>query len=408
MRILVAFNENLKMALQALRLHKLRAFLTTLGIIIGVLTIISISTVISGLDKAFSEQISALGSDVLYIQKFPWFAGMDYFKYRNRKDITKQQALNLIKLAKIPQAISYEVGTSRTVKFGGESLKNVRVVGTSEKYEETSNAYPEYGRFLIESDIAHRRNICVLGWEVADELFKNVNPLGQRVKIGAHHFLVVGIMEKKGSIFGFSLDDIVVIPFGVFRKIYGSRRSVTIQVKVGDPALLEQAKDELRGIMRRVRGIAPADEDDFAINQQDTFTSLYDQLTATLYIVAIGIGSISLLVGGIGIMNIMLVSVVERTREIGIRKAIGARRFDILAQFLVEAVIICMLGGIIGILIGFGIGAIIDASTPLPAAISLWSIMLGLIFTSSVGIFFGLYPAAKASKLNPIEALRYE
>lgn len=408
MRIFTAFIENIAMALQALRLHKLRAFLTTLGIIIGILTIIAINTVINGLDKAFSQQIAALGSDVLYIQKMPWFAGMDFFKYRNRKDITEHQAEQLMKLSTVSQAISYSVGTSRNVKFGSEMVKGVRIVGTSDGYQETSNAFPEFGRFLIESDIKHRRNICVLGWDVADKLFENVNPLGKRIKVGGHHFLVVGILEKKGSIFGFSLDEVVIVPFGVFRKIFGFRRSVTIQVKVGGQENIEPAKDELQGIMRRVRGLTPLEEDDFAINQQDTFTSMYDQLTATLYIVAIGIGSISLLVGGIGIMNIMLVSVVERTREIGIRKAIGARRFDVMAQFLVEAVTICMVGGIIGILIGFGIGKIIDATTPLPATISMGSVILGLVFTTSVGVFFGLYPAAKAAKLNPIEALRYE
>ncbi len=408
MRIFTAFFENIAMALQALRLHKLRAFLTTLGIIIGILTIIAINTVINGLDKAFSQQISALGSDVLYIQKMPWFAGMDFFKYRNRKDITEVQVEKLMKLSTISQAISYEVGTSRNVKFGSEVINRVRIVGTSDGYQETSNAVSEYGRFLIESDIEHRRNICVLGWEVADKLFENVNPLGKRVKIGSQYFLVVGILAKRGSIFGFSLDQRVIIPFGVFRKIFGFRRSITVKVKVGDQEQIEDAKDELIGVMRRVRGLTPMEEDDFAINQQDTFTSMYNQLTATLYIVAIGIGSIALLVGGIGIMNIMLVSVVERTREIGIRKAIGAKRFDIMSQFLVEAVTICMIGGTLGILLGFGIAKIIDAYTPLPATISVGSVILGLVFTSSVGIFFGLYPASKAAKLSPIEALRYE
>ena len=408
MRIFISLLENVAMAFQALRMHKLRAILSTLGIMIGILTIIAINTVINGLDKAFSSQISALGSDVLYIQKMPWFAGMDFFKYRNRKDITEAQAKQVVKLNTVATAISYEVGTSRNVKYGSKTVSGVRVVGTAGGYQKTSNALPEYGRFLIDSDIKHRRNICVLGWEVADKLFENVNPIGKRVKIGGHYFLVVGILEKRGSIFGFSLDQRVVIPIGAFYKIFGFRRSITIQVKAGGQERIEAAKDELTGIMRRIRGLTPMEEDDFAINQQDTFTSMYNQLTATLYIVAIGIGSIALLVGGIGIMNIMLVSVVERTREIGIRKAIGAKRFDIMSQFLVEAVTICMIGGTLGILLGFGIAKIIDAYTPLPATISVGSVILGLIFTSSVGIFFGLYPASKAAKLSPVEALRYE
>ena len=408
MRFLIAFYENLRMAITALRTHKMRAFLTTLGIVIGVLTIIAISTVISGLNRAFTSEISALGSDVLYIQKYPWMTGMDWFKYRNRKDITLREAKAVMKYARFAKAVSYSVGTSRTVKFRDESASDVRIIGTIESYRDTYNAYPAFGRFLIPSDVQHRRFVCVLGWTVAEKLFKNVNPLGREVKIGGYYFRVVGVLEKRGSLFGFNLDEMVIIPFGVFRKLYGTRRSLTITVKVGDPQLLEQARDELRGILRRVRHLSPRDEDDFAINQQDMLTNFYKQLTGTLYIVAIGIGAISLLVGGIGIMNIMLVSVTERTREIGIRKAIGARRFDILSQFLIEAVTICMLGGLIGILLGFAVGKMISAFTPLPASISVWSVLLGLLFTSSVGIFFGLYPAAKAARLSPIEALRYE
>lgn len=408
MRFFIEFWENFRMALTALITHKLRAFLTTLGIIIGVLTIISILSVISGLNKAFYNMISGLGSDVLYVQKVPWAAGMDFFKYRNRKDITKAHALAIQKNAKLLSAVTYSVGTRRNVKFGSETLKNISVYGTTDEYEKTASAYPEYGRFLIDSDIQYRRYVCVLGWEVADKLFKSINPLGQHIKIGGYYFRVIGILEKKGSMLGMNMDDITLIPFGVFRKIYGFRRSLTIEVKVKEEATLEEAEEELRGIMRRARHLAPTDEDDFAINQQDMFVAMYKQITTTIYVVMIGIASISLLVSGIGIMNIMLVSVTERTREIGVRKALGARRADILTQFLVEAVTFCLLGGIIGILLGFGVGKIVAMTTPLPASVSLWSVMLGLVFTSSVGIFFGLYPAAKAAKLNPIEALRYE
>jgi len=408
MRFLIAFYENLRMALTALRTHKMRAFLTTLGIIIGVFTIISISTVISGLNKAFVSEISAFGSDVLYIQKFPWALNGNWFEYRNRKDITLRHAKAVMKYATFAQAVSYEVETRRTVKYRNESVERVLIIGTNEQYQVTHSAYPMLGRFLIKNDVDHRRLVCVLGWGVADKLFKEENPLGKEVKIGGYFFRVVGVLEKRGDVFGFNLDENVVIPYGVFRKLYGFRRSLTISVKVGDPALVDYAREELRGIMRRARGLAPGEEDDFAINQQSMLMNFYKQITTTLYIVAIGIGAISLFVGGIGIMNIMLVSVTERTREIGIRKAIGARRFDILAQFLVEAVTICLVGGVIGILLGFGIGQLIDAVTPLPASISLWSVMLGLGFTTTVGIFFGLYPAAKAARLNPIEALRYE
>ncbi|HDL17521.1 MAG TPA: FtsX-like permease family protein [Bacteroidetes bacterium] len=408
MRLFIEFWENIHIALGALVMHKMRAFLTLLGIIIGVLTIISISSVISGLNKAFSNEISGLGSDVLYVAKMPWLAGMDFFKYRNRKNITIQQAEELVKNITGAKAVTYTVRTQRNVKYASENLKNIRITGTTNQYEETANVFPEFGRFLIESDVKHRRFVCVLGWNVADKLFKNVNPLNKLVKIGGYYFRVIGILEKQGEMFGMQMDNVAIIPFGVFRKLFGSRRSLTIEIKVNDPTRLEEAKDEIRGIMRRARKLSPMEEDDFAINQQDMLTSIYKQLTTTLYIVTVGIGSISLLVGGIGIMNIMLVSVTERTREIGIRKALGARRADVLTQFLVEAVTICLVGGVIGILAGFGIGKIIDMTTPLPATVSLWSVLLGLFFTSGVGIFFGLYPAAKAARLNPIEALRSE
>ncbi len=409
MRFFIEIFENLKMAFSALMTHKMRAFLTTLGIIIGVLTIISISSVISGLNKVFTKEISGLGSDVIYIQKFPWFAGMDWFKYRNRKDINEQQAQEVKKNATLAKAVAYEVGSYRTVKYGNITLNSIRIIGTTADYQETSNTYAEYGRFLIEADVTHRSSVCVLGSTVVEKLFKGAtDPLGQQVKIGGEYFRVIGILEKKGDLFGHSQDEVAIIPYGCFRKLFGFRRSVTIEVKVADPTLLEDAKEELRGIMRRVRRLKPQEEDDFAINQMDMLNDLYKKLTTTLYIVAVGIGAISLLVGGIGIMNIMLVSVTERTREIGIRKAIGARHFDILTQFLVEALTICLMGGLIGMIIGFGIGKLIDMFTPLPATISLWSIVLGLLFTTTVGIFFGLYPAAKAAKLNPIESLRYE
>ena len=408
MRFLIELWESIRLAFTALLAHKLRAFLTLLGIIIGVLTIVTILSVISGLDEAFTNEISGLGSDVLYVQKFPWLAGMDFFKYRNRRNITEQQAREVEENSTLASAISYTVGTRRHIKFGTETVKNISITGTTHNYEETSNAYPEYGRFLIDSDVNYKRFVCVLGYEVADKLFKGVNPIGQSVKIGGHYFRVIGILEKKGSIFGQSMDEVAIVPFGVFRKLFGFRRSIAIEVKVKDAALIEDAKEELRGIMRRVRKLSPSQEDDFAINQQDMITQLYESFTATLYIVAIGIGAISLLVGGIGIMNIMLVSVTERTREIGIRKALGAKRFDILSQFLVEAISICLAGGVVGTLIGFGIGKLIAASTPLPAAVTFSALFLGLSFTFTVGIFFGIYPAAKASKLSPIEALRYE
>ncbi|MCD6116939.1 ABC transporter permease [bacterium] len=406
MAFLIEAWEAVKLAMGALRANKMRSFLTLLGIIIGVTTVISIISLTQGLDKAFGEQISSLGSDVLYVQKFSWFNKQDWDEFRNRKDITMDEVKAIRKYATLISAVSPSVGTRKTVRYKNKSVERVSVSGTDE--EKTSNVFPQYGRDLTSFDVDNRRNVCVLGWQVADDLFKDTDPIGKWVKIGGYRFRVIGVYEKQGSLFGFDLDQEVRIPIGVFFKLFGRHRNITITVKVKDTKYIEDAKDEIRGILRRVRKVPPGKDDDFSINQMDMIMDMYKRLTAALYAAAIGVGAISLLVGGIGIMNIMLVSVTERTKEIGIRKAIGARRRNIMVQFLVESVVISGVGGIIGVLLGFGLGKIIASVSPLPATVSLWSVFLGIGFSSLVGIFFGLYPAGKAAKLNPVDALHYE
>jgi len=406
MRFLIEIWEELKIALGALRAHKLRAALTLLGIIVGVSTVIGIHSLTKGLDKAFGEQISSLGSDVLYIQKFSWVDREGWEKYRNRKDLTMKEVNALKKYATLTKVVSPSVRTQQTVKYGRKSLERVTITGTDE--EKTGSAFPEFGRDLSALDVANRRDVCVIGWEVADKLFGDKDPVGERIKIAGYSFKIIGVLEKQGSVFGHTLDQEVRIPIGVFFKLFGRHRWITIAVKVENPELMEEAKDEIRGILRRVRGVPPDKEDDFSINQMDLIMDLYKRLTSALYAAAVGVGAISLLVGGIGIMNIMLVSVTERTREIGIRKAVGAKRRNILWQFLIESLVISGIGGLIGIGFGFGLGEIIAAISPLPATVSPLSIVLGIGFSSAVGIFFGIYPASKAARLNPINALHYE
>ncbi len=406
MRVFIELWEGIKIAVLALRSNKLRAFLTLLGIIMGVTTVIGIITLTEGLDAAFGEQISVLGSDVLYVQKFPWFDEQAWEKYRNRKDITMKEVEALKEYGTLLEAVSPTVGSRRTVKYKNRSIERVEVTGTDE--EKTGMVFPEFGRDLSAMDVEHRRQVCVIGWDVANRLFENEDPLEQKIKIAGHTFRVIGVLEKQGDMFGHNMDTEVRIPIDVFFKLFGRRRWITIQVKVVDTALIEEAKDEIRGILRRVRRVPPDKEDDFSINQMDMILDMYRKLTSALYAAAIGVGAISLLVGGIGIMNIMLVSVTERTREIGIRKAIGAKKRNVLWQFLIESVVISALGGIIGVLCGFALGKLIEAFTPLPAAVTLWSVVLGIGFSSAVGIFFGIYPASKAAKLNPIDALHYE
>jgi putative ABC transport system permease protein len=408
-RILIYIWEGIKIAFDALRSYKLRSVLTTLGIIIGVMTVIIIIALIQGLNRAFSEQISAIGTDTLYIDKFPWMAGEKWFEYRNRKNITLEDAIFVKEHATLALAVAPTLYTRKNTKYKDKNLENVTIVGTTSDYLITSNLNPEYGRFLSDGDIEHHRSLCVLGYDVARKLFPNETPLGKRVNIEGTKFRVVGIIEKKGSMFDENMDTYAYIPIGNFQAAFGAKwRSVNIDVKVLSPEVIEDAETELTGLMRRTRGLKPDDKDDFAINKQSMLLDTYKKLTTTLWAVAIGVGAISLLVGGIGIMNILLVSVTERTHEIGIRKALGAKRFDILLQFLIESMMICAVGVILGILIAVGIAKLIAAVTPLPAAITVWVAFLGLIFIVAIGLFFGIYPASKAARLNPIDALRYE
>jgi len=402
--------EGAKIALLALRANKLRFILTTLGIVIGVTTVITIVSLIQGLNRAFYDEISSLGTDTLYIQKFTWGTTNyeDWIRYRNRRDITMREYDAVQRYATLVKAVTPSIYTRRRVRYGDRALSDILVVGTTEDYIITSNTAPETGRFITGIDVDHRRSVCVLGAEVAEKLFDWEDPIGKRIWIGSRSFRVVGILAERGRIFGFNPNVLVAIPFGAFERAFGHRRSVEIQVKVVHSDLIDEAQDELTGILRRVRKVPPGEEDDFSINRQSLLMNLYKGLTTGLWATAIGVGSIALLVGGIGIMNIMLVSVTERTREIGIRKAIGAKRRDILWQFLVEAMIICSVGVLIGIVLAIGLALLISKVSPLPAAITPWVAVLGLVFVTTIGIFFGIYPASKAARLNPTEALRYE
>jgi putative ABC transport system permease protein len=403
-------SEGLRIALAALKANRMRTILTTLGIFIGVIVVTVIISVIQGLNHYVSSEFSNLGANTVYVSKFPWIirSWEEFLKYQGRRDITEKHYQLLLKNVTLAEAIAPDLETSRTLKYRVESLGNVTVVGTTDAYMACSNVMPETGRFFSESEVDLNRAVCVVGWDVQDKLFKGENPLDKRLKIGSLPFTVIGVMEKRGNMFGQSMDATAYIPYTVFQKMYGSRRSLDIQVKAADAARTDAMIDQLTGIMRQSRGLTPGRDDDFAINQQSQIMDVYNNMTRTLWIVLIGIGSISLLVGGIGIMNIMMVSVTERTREIGIRKALGAKKRVILWQFLMESIVISGLGVAIGILISLGIALLIRAVSPIPVYISTYVLFLGVGFTLTIGLFFGIYPASKAARLDPIVALRYE
>jgi putative ABC transport system permease protein len=296
----------------------------------------------------------------------------------------------------------------RTIEYRNKSLEEVFTVGTDDDYVFTDNAETEYGRFFTDMEVYRAHPVCVIGQNVWKELFDERNPLGRRIKINGFPHKIIGILEEKGNFFGFNLDNQVIIPYTTFRGVSFHRRGITVAFRAEDPRMVDNMRDEIRGEMRRLRKLSPEEEDNFAINQQDMLTEFYNNLTRTSYIVVFIIAAISLVVGGIGIMNIMLVSVTERTKEIGIRKAIGATKKNIILQFLSEAVTISSMGGIIGIILGVLIAQGLLQYIKLEASVSITTIAIGYGFSAIVGILSGLYPAFRASQLNPIDALRYE
>lgn len=405
----MVYNQVFSLALGAIRANKLRSILTTLGIVIGVLTIITMQTFIQGLNNNVEKELAVIGTNTFYVQKYPavTFSG---HKYRNRKNITLKESRAIERRATLVNLVApeeYRLGI--TVRHGKEKTNpTVFLVGGTQDWHTTNGFFVEEGRFLSEFDIEHNRRVCVLGIEIVEKLFPFENAVDQPVLIDGHRFTVIGTFEEKGNFFGQSQDNFVLIPISTFEKIYGEKRSIGIAVKAINPEILQEAMDEVVGILRVERGVPPGEPNDFEVITKDSLLETWKNLTKIVFSAAIGICAISLLVGGIGVMNIMLVSVTERTREIGIRKAVGAKRRDILWQFLVEAVVICEIGGILGVILGLLVGKLINLFTSLPAAVPVWSIFLGLGFVSLVGILFGIYPAAKAARLHPITALRYE
>ncbi|MFP4681255.1 MAG: ABC transporter permease [Chitinispirillaceae bacterium] len=407
--------ESLRLSLNAIRSHKLRSVLTTLGIMIGVMTVIGMLALIDGLDSMVSTQLAALGSNTLYVQKFPWqMSRQEMLELGRRRNITMDDYEAIRRELRQARRVAPMLTISRTVRFEGRDLTGVEVIGTVAEYQFIADFQIEAGRQMLDLDLSQQRPVAMIGATVAEELFPQRDPLGKNIQVGNHRFTIIAVLDERGTLFGQDQDNVVIVPVTTFMQYFTGpitatgEQSITVVVEPESPEMMSDLRSEIIGILRRRRGLGPGEENDFAINTAEQLMETYRTITSGVYALMIGVTSLSLIVGGIGIMNIMLVSVSERIREIGIRKAVGAKRRDIRNQFLIEAITLSVVGGIIGMILGFVIAWLISAVTAFPAAVSWWSVFLGFGFSVLVGVFFGWYPASRASTMSPIEALRYE
>jgi putative ABC transport system permease protein len=408
--------EAFLVALGSLRQNKLRTALTLVGIVVGVAAVIAVVTIIQGLDNKVATTFSSQGSTVFSISKRPQIirSREEFIKFNKRKDVRHEDADAVARLCSACWRVGEAANARETLKHGDQKFENVNVRGVSPTTMfDIDGRAVDAGRVWTDSEGISGREICVVGPDVLTNLFGGASAdrvIGQEVRIAGRPFQIIGVLEPLGSIFGASRDSVAYIPYATYQKVYGARDSIVIFIQVPAAQQLEVAEDQVRTIMRNRRGGAFSQEDDegFSLETQDVFLDLYGKATSNIYLVTIGVAAISLVVGGIVVMNIMLVSVTERTKEIGIRKAIGARRKDILTQFLIEAVMVTAIGGAIGVLTGFGLAYLIAALIGFPLLMSVGSAILGVGVSSVVGIVSGLWPAWRAARLDPIEALRAE
>lgn len=404
------FLESVLAAFKAIRANKMRAILTALGIMIGVMNVVAMVALISGINTSVMDLFRTMGTNTFTVMKMP--AGNvnyeQYLEYIKRPDFTYRDAEAVEEICPAVEAISPQTFVLRKVKRGSESTKNIAIMGVTPEYQYVSDSAVGDGRFFAWPESDRRRQVAVLGHPVAEHLFPGEDPLGKHVLIGNRRFTVVGVMTPLGQMFGQSLDDYVIVPYKTINKVFGERLTTRLSVKAVGSEEMDEAMEQVTRVLRSRRRLKAGDENNFEILTQSQLVEMYENLTKVTWIVMIGISAIALIVGGVGIMNIMMVSVTERTREIGIRKAVGARSRDVLTQFLVEAAVLSGLGGLLGLAAAVGLAKLIDSATPMPASVEPWSVFLALGVSIAVGVFFGFYPASKAAKMDPIVALRHE
>src|SRR5271165_2103010 len=397
-------------ALQTLRAHKLRSFLTLLGIILSVSTLILVIALISGMNLYFAQRVANLGSNVFLVEKIgivtDWQDRINAEK-RNR-DLTWEDFEALHNDLKLPRAVGVEVRTPGKVRAEHRDLEDVAIRGVTANIADMDIQEIASGRYVSDSDNQHHAMVAVLGSEVVGKIFPNRDPLGKTVAIDGEEFTVIGVCKPVGTVFGQSQDNFVYIPVRTWLKMYGQRKSLAINVQSRGAEYMERTREEARVLMRARRHLSPNDKDNFGVIASDSLMTLWKNLTGTLASGMVGLVSIFLVIGGVVIMNVMLAAVTERTREIGVRKSLGARRRDILMQFMVESTVMALVGGAIGVLVAWLLAVVVRNTTPVPMAAPVLAVLASIGISSAVGMFFGVYPARKAARLDPIEALRYE
>ena len=399
------FFESLRISISSIYLNKLRSSLTALGIIIGVLSVTVMGTLISGLDRSFENSMSWLGKDILYISRWEWFSDMEWWEVRNRPRMKLSYEDKIREMSDYALAVSPVMQRGASLSFGDKNTQT-QIFGTNVDYMETVNEDIKVGRFFTENEERSGSRVTIIGSGIQDAFFEYQNPIGKYIKIDGLKFRVIGVLEKQGKFLGlFSVDNQAILPLGAYTRLFSKRGFMRLSVKVNEQKI-DDAKSELQAVMRRIRGLKPGEKDDFAINQTKAFETQYNTLKYAIGGTGLFITILSLIVGGIGIMNIMFVSVKERTREIGVRKAIGATPNMILTQFLFEAITICVIGGLIGLTLAFGVSFFINKI--FPSTLPLWLSISSIIMSIFVGVISGIVPSYQAAQLDPIEALRYE
>jgi putative ABC transport system permease protein len=409
LRFFVSLSEGVRIALSAIWLNKVRATLTTICIVIGIVSVTTMKTITDGIDRAFDDSMSMLGQNVVFVEKWPWGFSGEYrwWEYRNRQEMRLEYVDELRRLTPSATNVSASASRGTSVRYKEREVSNAELTGATSGYFQTSGAELETGRVFTPADVRSSARVAVIGASVAEALFPDEDPLDKTIRVRGRRFTVIGQMQAQGNFLGLEdMDNIVIVPIKAYGELYNLRWGIELSVQFADAASMEEGEFEVIGAMRQIRQLDPLEEDDFAINKAALFEEEISGIKMAIYGIGIFLTGLALLVGGIGVMNIMFVSVRERTREIGIRKAVGAKSWEILLQFLTEAVIICVIGGLIGVLLSMGITAIINQFF---VAYMDWATVLqAILICSFIGLLFGYLPSSRAAKANPIESLRYE